>query len=161
MSWPITLVVFLLQEQTVEISIPLLINEVHQMREELVTMSALAQSAQLLLLRIQAQNQVVTIARAEHNRARDNILACEFTRNGGEAVKKIEDHLATVRSALVRTYLEERLAEMRKNLLEAQQQEPALRAAKDVALAKLNDETAKLDSLYAKLAELIKQMPAP
>lgn len=136
-----------------------LLQEMRQLRQELTNITAAAQRVQILLYRVQLQDDVVKKAAARHSQVAAKLKDAE--RNRVEAVgalKAAEDRLAAAQNPPDRKAGEEVANEMKRRVEMWSNDETGLRAVEVSAGIDLRTEQAKLLELQQRLDRLEQQL---
>ena len=136
-----------------------LLAEVHQLRQELRTGSAVAQKTQILFFRIQTQETAVARLLQRADDARTKLVETQTTRKNfeGEA-KRAQDSLEHTDNAAERKSLEDMVRYLKRRSLEAAEDEQQRQAKQIEAEEQLRIEQAKLNDLQTRLDELEKAL---
>jgi len=132
-----------------------LLEEVRQLRRDLQTATSAAQRVQIALYRLQLQDAAVARATrlVEESHSKLTDLADARARIGGE-MERSEDLRNRIQDAADRDQLEQRLADLKRDLERIARDEQQWRAKASQAEQQLRDEQIKLDSLHSLLDQL-------
>jgi hypothetical protein len=136
-----------------------LLQEMRQLRQDLNGMTLVAQRVQILLYRIQLQDDVTKKVAQRYDQA--NAKDRDAERNRTEAVsglKATEDKIAAVRDQNERDRLESLVRELKQRVEMWSNDEAGYRAAEVAAGTDLRTEQAKLSELHQRLDRLEQQL---
>jgi hypothetical protein len=122
-------------------------------------MTLLAQRVQLLLHRVQLQDDATKKAKERHDQISAQLKDAE--RNRSEAtngLRAAEEKLGLAQNANQRGELEEFAREMKRNVERIAQEESGYRAAEVTAVSELRTEQAKLSELQQRLDRMEQQL---
>jgi hypothetical protein len=147
------------QGQSPEAPVQVLLQEVRQLRQELQGMAVVAQRVQLLLYRIQLQEQVVTKATNRYDEVSGRLQRAEVdSKFRAERIKQMEEQLSTVSEKAPKKELEESIASSRAVLQEFQREVQEAHAEEIAAGVAVRDEKAAAASLHERLDQLERQL---
>jgi chromosome segregation ATPase len=136
-----------------------LLQEMRQLRQDLNGMTLVGQRVQILLYRIQLQDDVTKKAAQRYDQANAKVRDAE--RNRTEAVsslKATEDKIAAARDQNERDRLESIVRELKRRIEMWSNDEAGYRAAEGAAGTDLRTEQAKLSELHQRLDRLEEQL---
>ena len=143
-----------------------LLQEIRLLRQDLYGMTVVAQRVQMLLYRVQLQDDAMKKATQRYDQVNAKLKDAE--RNHAEAVnalKAFEEKLASAQTPNERGALEEAVREMKRRVNMWSQDESGYRAAESAAGSDLRNEQAKLLEFQQRLDRLEQQLenysPAP
>lgn len=149
----------MLAQSTDAVTLQALLQEVRQLRQDLNGMTLVAQRMQILLYRVQLQDEVTKKAAQRYDQASAKVRDAE--RNRTEAMsdlKTAEENLASVRSPIERNSREDQVREMKRRVEMWSNDESGCRATEAVAASDLRSEQAKLSELQQRLDTVERQL---
>jgi chromosome segregation ATPase len=143
-----------------------LLQEVRQLREDVRAMTLVGQRVQILLYRVQLQDDATKKAAQRHDQANEELRAAERNRlEGANRLKAAEEKLAALRDQSHREAIEDEVREMKHRFEVWSRDETTYRDAEIAADNELKAEQAKLVDLQQRLDRLERQLesyaPAP
>lgn len=133
--------------------------ELRQLRQELAGMTTAAQRVQILLYRLQIQQDAVKGMMQRHDQAVSKLKDADQARmNATNGLKAAEEKLASAGNESQRPALEAEVREMRRRVDMWTSEEGDLRAVEIAADSELRREQAALADLQQKLDQLEKQL---
>src|SRR5690348_7647597 len=134
-----------------------LLREVRELRQDLRAATVASERAQILLTRLQAQQQAVTTAQKELDDAHTQLLRAETRRNNIENQIKYysdQDNEDSTPDATKRQSLEQNIQRLKGVLQEVDSQRDSAQASETQAKQQLQLEQSKLDALQSELDQI-------
>lgn len=136
-----------------------LLQEVQKLRADVAVMGLTAQRSQLVLYRLQLQQQAVARVQMRADQVAQRVQQNERLRADGQtSIRQMETRLETERDPQQRRMLEMQLQSMRPAVERAMAGDPKLQADEADAQRALRDEQLKLQELQNKLDEMEKTL---
>ncbi len=136
-----------------------ILQELRQLRQDLQGTTAVAQRVQILLYRLQLQDDVIKKATQRHDQTAAKVNDAErFRTEATNGQKKAEEKLASLRDQNQRPAVEAEVTEMKRRVDMWSQEESGLRAAEIEAASDLKGEQAKIADLQQRLDQLEHQL---
>lgn len=145
--------------QSTDAWLELLVMEVRQMRADLATMALTTQRVQLVLYRLQLQQEVVRRAQQRSEIAAARVASLDRARNQGQdELKQLETRLGTETDPLRKRQMEMQLEMVKRQMQRGPQEESQMRAEQADAERDLRAEQARAQELQQKLDEMEKTL---
>ena len=136
-----------------------ILQELRQLRQDLQGTTVVAQRVQILLYRLQLQDDAIKKAVQRHDQIVAKVKDAERARiDATNGLKTAEEKLATLRDQNQRPAVEAEVGEMKRRVDMWFQDESGLRAAEIAADSDLKAEQAKLADLQQRLDQLERQL---
>ena len=138
-----------------------LLREIRELRQDLRAATVASERAQILLTRMQAQQQAVTTAQKELDDARTQVLRVESRRNNIESEIKYysdQDNEDSTPDATKRQSLEQNIQRLKGVLQQTDTQRDNLEGSEARAKDALQVEQSKLDALQGELDQIDREL---
>ena len=135
------------------------LDELRQLRQDLFSVTLVAQRVQILLYRVQLQDDIAKKATARYDQAAAKLRDADRAyAEAVSALKKMEDRLGALQSPKEKAEGEEMVREMKRRVEMWSQDQSAYRAAEITAASELKTEQSKLAELQQRLELMEKQL---